>query len=121
MKMRHFFLPFEPAYEGIFESAAQWTWPVQCEGCHDVIFTAGVYFTQRGTHSRTFDLETTNGAATLNSLCRSWIVRRRGFQNGQRSLKMIRLTLLNELSHISQHGQTTNSQQVDFHQPQCFH
>ena len=62
--MLYLFLPFEAAHEGIFQSAAQWTWSIQSQRRHDVIFTARMDLTQCGAHAWTFDLETANRFAT---------------------------------------------------------
>src|SRR5258706_7592515 len=119
MKMLHFFLAFNPSHKGILEPPTQGPWTIQCKSRHNIIFTTRVNFPQRGTHTWTFDLEAANGSTTLDPLSRGRVIWGSGFQNGQCSLKVIRLTLLNEFSNIAQHGKSTNAKQVDLHQTQC--
>ena len=72
------FVSFEAAYEGIFQPTAEWTWPVQSQCRHDVIFAMCMDLTQCRAHARAFDLKTTDRFTLLNApgCCR--IIGRRG-------------------------------------------
>ena len=73
---------------------------------------------QGGPHTRAFDLEAADRPAVFHPLGGLRVISRGRIQHYQRGRIFFRLTRLNKLRHIAQHGQAADAEQVDLDQPE---